>query len=341
MNLLGQYLKMHIYGTSHGPEVGVLLEGIPAGIALNKSDFKSAIDRRKPSMKGTTPRKEQDEVHIKSGVFEGFTTGMPLLISFFNENTRSKDYEQQRDIPRPGHADWAAHKKYKGFEDYRGGGAFSARLTVGMVAAGVVAQQVIHQYLDWNDFKISSKILQIGKFEDPIKGLEHAIAQKDSIGGKVQITAEGIPTGIGEPYFYGVDAAIAQAMFSIPAVKGLEFGAGFYSLNMLGSEHNDAIIEISGQTNTNHSGGVTGGLTNGNPLQFQVVLKPTSSTPQLQKSLDWMDKRVKEFKIKGRHDLCVALRAPVILEAATLWVLADLGFMFKQLPNESKEKYFL
>lgn len=341
MNIFGQHLKMHIYGTSHGPEVGVLLEGVPAGISLGKEDFLTAIERRKPTQKGTTPRKESDEIHIRSGVFKGFTTGTPILISFLNENTRSEDYESQRSFPRPGHADWAAHKKFLGFEDFRGGGAFSARLTVGLVAAGVVAQQIIDQYLDWTDFKIESKILKVGVFEHVEEGLAVAIAKKDSVGGVIQITAEGVPPGLGEPYFYGLDAAIAQAIFSIPAVKGLEFGAGFKSVEMFGSEHNDPILNEKGQTKTNHSGGVTGGLSNGNPLQFQVVLKPTSSTPQTQLTYDWHDQKIKNINIKGRHDLCVALRAPVILEAITMWVLADLGLMFKKLPNESKENYFL
>ncbi|HZH87788.1 MAG TPA: chorismate synthase [Chitinophagaceae bacterium] len=341
MNTLGKQLKLHIYGASHGPEVGVLLEGVPAGILITFDDFQEAIARRQPTMRGSTPRKEKDRILIRSGLKSGLTTGAPILLSILNENIRSADYENQRAIPRPGHADWGAHVKYKGYEDYRGGGMFSARLTVGIVAAGVVAEKVIKHYLKWDAYQVSSKILQVGKYEDVEKGLEAAIAAKDSVGGKIQITIDGIPTGIGEPYFYGLDAALGQAIFSVPAVKGLEFGAGFDSLNMYGSEHNDAIIDATGATATQNAGGVVGGLSNGNPLQFQVVVKPTSSTPQVQNSYNWEEKKSMEFSIKGRHDLCVALRAPVILESITSWVLADLGLMYKELPYAPSKEYYL
>lgn len=341
MNIFGQYLKMHIYGTSHGPEVGVLLEGVPAGLSIHEDDFKENIERRKPKTKSTTPRKERDQIEIRSGVFNGKSTGTPILIAFKNEETRSEDYAKQRAVPRPGHADFNAHVKYRGYEDYRGGGAFSARLTVGIVAAGVIAEKVIKQYLKWENFKVKSTLLQVGKFEDIEEGIEDAIAKKDSVGGKINLTISGLPVGIGEPYFYGLDAAIAQAVFSVPAVKGLSFGKGFDSLDMYGSEHNDQILDEEGKTNTNHSGGVVGGLSNGNPLTFDVVLKPTSSTPKLQETYNWEEKKLVDFSVKGRHDLCVALRAPVILEAMTFWVLADLGMMNKNLPYEASEDYFL
>lgn len=341
MNILGKQLKMHIYGASHGPEVGVLLEGVPAGLLISYPDFQEAISRRQPSMRGTTPRKEEDRILIRSGLKNGLSTGAPILLSILNENIRSADYEDQRAIPRPGHADWGAHVKYKGYEDYRGGGMFSARLTVGIVAAGVIAEKVLKHYLKWDNYQVSSHILQVGKYKDVEEGLEAAIAAKDSVGGKIQVTIDGIPTGIGEPYFYGLDAALAQAIFSVPAVKGLEFGAGFDSLNMYGSEHNDVIMDETGTTATPHAGGVVGGLSNGNPLQFQVVVKPTSSTPKTQNSYDWKKKERVDFSIKGRHDLCVALRAPVILESITSWILADLGLLFKELPYATSDEYYL
>lgn len=341
MHTFGQLLKLHIYGSSHGPEVGVLLDGVPAGIAINAMDFEHALEKRKPNLKGTTPRKESDRILIRSGVFEGYTTGVPILLSFYNENQRSEDYENQRSIPRPSHVDFVAHEKYKGYEDYRGGGAFSARLTVGIVAAGVVAKKIIANYLQWEKYEIKSEILQVGKEAEVDMGMAKAIEAKDSVGGLIKIQANGIPIGVGEPYFYGLDAAIAQAVFSIPAVKGLEFGKGFASLNMFGSEHNDAIINNKGETKTNHAGGVVGGLSNGNPLEFQVVFKPTSSTPQIQRSYNWKSKEVEEFSIKGRHDLCVSLRAPIILESITNWVLADLGILYKKIPYEASKNYNL
>lgn len=318
MNHFGRLFRVSVFGESHGPMIGVTLDGVPAGIPLTKEDFAEDIARRKPGAKGTTPRVETDEPIIITGVFNDLTTGAPLTILFENNNTRSKDYEKLREFPRPGHADFVASKKFKGFEDYRGGGHFSGRLTVLLVAAGVVAKKIC------KGISIQASILEIGGEKDPEAGLQKAIEQKDSIGGIVECRVNGLPIGIGEPFFDSVEAQLAHAAFSIPAIKGIEFGAGFAAARMFGVEHNDSIVSASGETATNHAGGIVGGITNGNELLYRVVVKPTSSTPKDQQTLNIKSNEVETFSVKGRHDLCIALRVPVVLEATTAFVLADL-----------------
>lgn len=319
MNTLGTNFRVHIFGESHGPAVGVVIDGVPPGIALQAEDFMADINRRKGGLqKGTTPRQETDVPIFQSGVFNGFTTGAPLTIIFENNNTRSTDYEKLKAIPRPGHADFVAHKKFRGFEDYRGGGHFSGRLTVCLVAAGVLAKKLITPLL------VQSTIVEIGGETDLEKGLQKAIDAKDSIGGIVSCTVSNVPHGLGEPFFNSVESLLAHAVFSIPAVKAIEFGAGFAAARMFGSAHNDAITDIEGHTATNHAGGITGGITNGNDIVFRIAVKPTSSTPKEQNSINIETGAVETFSVKGRHDLCIALRVPVVLEAVTAIVLADL-----------------
>jgi chorismate synthase len=325
MNSIGQLFKMDIYGESHGPCVGIILSGCPAGLSLHEHDFETDMNRRKGGMqKGTTPRKEEDIPVFKSGIFNGKTTGFPICIEFPNNNTRSEDYQKQRDIPRPGHADFVAHHKFGGFEDYRGGGHFSARLTTGIVAAGVIAKKVL------STVKINANILEIGGCSNLEEGLEKAIAAKDSVGGIIECSAVGLPIGLGEPYFNSIESVLSHYLFSIPAVKGVEFGAGFKAARMFGSEHNDSIINASGATSTNHAGGIVGGITNGNELVFRIAIKPTSSTPKTQTSLNWTTQEQEDFSVKGRHDLCVALRAPVIVEAVTAIALVDFIMLAQQ-----------
>lgn len=322
MNTFGTNFRVHIFGESHGPVVGILVDGVPPGIALHPDDFMVDINRRKGGMqKGTTPRQETDLPIFQTGVFHGFTTGAPLTIIFENNNTRSSEYEKLRAIPRPGHADFVAHKKFKGFEDYRGGGHFSGRLTVCLVAAGVLAKKIIAPML------VESVIDEIGGETDINIGLQKAIDAKDSIGGIVSCKVSNVPQGLGEPFFNSVESMLAHAVFSIPAVKGIEFGAGFAAAKMFGSDHNDAIIDEVGHTTTNHAGGITGGITNGNDILFKVAIKPTSSTPKEQNSLNVETGQIEAFSIKGRHDLCIALRVPVVLEAVTAIVLADLSML--------------
>jgi chorismate synthase len=319
LNSFGRIFRVHIFGESHGESVGITIDGCPAGLPLTAEDFFTDIERRKGGMqKGTTPRKEDDLPIFKSGVFNNKTTGAPITILFENKNTRSTDYEKQRAVPRPGHADFVAHKKFGGFEDYRGGGHFSGRLTVAIVASGVIAKKLL------NEIKVVATITEIGGETDTEKGLQKAIDAKDSVGGIVECKVDGLPIGLGEPFFDSVESVLAHAVFSIPAVRGVEFGTGFAAAKMFGVEHNDAIENIDGKTKTNNAGGVVGGITNGNELVFRIAIKPTSSTPKEQHTLNIETGEVEPFSVKGRHDLCIALRVPVVLEAITAVVLADL-----------------
>lgn len=324
MNSFGRNFRVQILGQSHGEYVGMVIDGCPPGIPVNAEDFKEDIERRKPGAKGTTPRKEDDIPEIISGVFNDNSTGAPITILFKNSNTRSGDYEKQKAVPRPGHADFVAHKKFKGFEDFRGGGHFSGRLTVALVAAGVIAKKVLASFPSDKKIEVHSTILEIGGEKDLEKGLQKAVDAKDSIGGIVECKVSNLPIGLGEPFFDSVESLISHAVFSIPAVKGIEFGAGFAAAKMFGSEHNDSLINANGTTETNNAGGILGGITNGNELVFRIVVKPTSSTPKVQETLNTETGNVEPFSVKGRHDLCIALRVPVVLEAVTAMVLADL-----------------
>ena len=327
MNSFGRIFRVHIFGESHGESVGIFIDGCPAGLALSEDDLLPDLERRKGGkQKGTTPRQEADYPFFKSGLFNGKTTGAPVTIIFDNSNIRSSDYEKQRSIPRPGHADWVAHQKYGGNEDYRGGGHFSARLTTGMVAAGAIAKKLMGTSVN-----IVSAVTEINGESDLEKGLQNAIDAKDSVGGIVECRVNGLPVGLGEPFFDSVESQIAHIAFAIPAVKGIEFGSGFAAAKMFGSQHNDAIENMEGKTRTNHAGGIVGGITNGNELVFRIAIKPTASTPKEQNSLNWDSGKVENFSIKGRHDLCVALRAPVILEAATAIALIDLFLLEHQI----------
>jgi chorismate synthase len=325
MNSFGTLFKVSIFGESHGECVGVTIDGCPAGLPLSIDDFDTDIERRKGGTKGTTPRKEDDIPLIKTGLFNGKTTGTPLTILFENKNTRSADYDKQRATPRPGHADFVASKKFGGFEDYRGSGHFSGRLTVCLVAAGVVAKKILAS------IKINATLLQIGGETDVEKGLQKAIDAKDTVGGIIECTVDGLPIGLGEPFFNSVESLLAHAVFAIPAVKGVEFGAGFTSATMFGSQHNDALMDDTGKTKSNNAGGIVGGLTNGNQLIFRIAVKPTSSTPKEQQSLNWETNTVENFSVKGRHDLCIALRVPVVLEAVTAFVVVDFMMMEQRI----------
>ena len=326
MNSFGRNFRVSIVGESHGPAVGVILDGVPSGLPITPEDFLVDIERRKGgTQKGTTPRKEDDLPIFQTGLFNGKATGAPMTILFENKNTRSGDYEKQRAVPRPGHADFVAHEKFGGFEDFRGGGHFSGRLTVGLVAAGVIAKKML------GAIEVKATILEIGGETDLEKGLQKAIDAKDSIGGIVECRVSGLPIGLGEPFFDSVESVISHAVFAIPAVRGIEFGTGFAAARMFGVEHNDPIENNSGKTRTNHAGGIVGGITNGNELVFRIAIKPTSSTPKEQVTLNWENGEQEAFSVKGRHDLCIALRVPVVLEAVTAFVLADLMIQTGQI----------
>ena len=490
MNSFGRIFRVSIFGESHGECVGITIDGCPAGLSLTAEDLLPDLERRKGGkQKGTTPRQEEDYPIFKSGIFNDKTTGFPITILFENKNTRSEDYQKQRSIPRPGHADWVAHQKFGGNEDYRGGGHFSARLTTGIVAAGAIAKKLMNSFDtspqtplqrrgasgdsdtpgyitnsadQWkyssglakfnrqhpteaeeklweevrnrklagfkfrrqhpieayipdfvclekklvvevdgayhndeeqrknNEFRtltlkknnyqlirftnedvlnktnwvldeikkallletdspssserelegevfdkihIHAEVTEIGGEKDLEKGLQKAIDAKDSVGGIIECKVNGLPVGLGEPYFDSIESTLSHILFAIPAVRGVEFGTGFAAAKMFGSEHNDSILEMDGKTKTNHAGGVVGGITNGNELVFRLAIKPTSSTPKEQESLNWDTEQLEKFSIKGRHDLCVALRAPVIVEAVTALVLADFMLIEQRIPR--------
>lgn len=322
MNSFGTIFKSMIFGESHGVSVGILLDGVPAGIALTEECLMGDLERRKSGARGTTPRKESDLPSIESGLFNGYTTGAPILITFKNNNTISSDYRNLVSHPRPGHSDLVAKVKYGGYNDYRGGGHFSGRVTLGMVSAGVVAKKILGEGVE-----ITSELISIAGCSDKSQFsalVEEAMKVSDLLGGVIECRIKGIPASFGSPFFDSVESLISHAIFSVPAVRGIEFGEGFESANRRGSEHNDNIISSDGTTETNHAGGINGGITNGNEIVFRVAVKPTSSIAHAQESYNFDNGKVEKLVIKGRHDACIALRAGVVIEAAAAMVLADL-----------------
>lgn len=324
MNSFGTLFRISIFGESHGNALGVVIDGCPVGLPIHVADFEADLARRRSGAKGTTTRQEGDAPKIMSGVFNGFSTGAPIAIWFENTNTRSHDYTMFKDIPRPGHADFVASKKFGGFEDYRGGGHFSGRITAGLVAAGVIAKKIIAP------ITIDAKIIEVGGNKNIEQAIEKAIAEKDSIGGIIECTASNMPIGLGEPFFNSVESYISHLIFAIPATKGIEFGAGFAAARMYGSKHNDAFIAINGKTQSNNAGGINGGISNGNDIVFRVAVKPTSSTAKKQHTLNFTENKMVDFEVEGRHDTCIALRIPVIIEAVTAIALADLAIIDQQ-----------
>ncbi len=276
------------------------------------------LERRKAGAVGTTPRKEDDLPEIVTGCFNGFTTGAPLTIQFANKNVRSGDYSNLIKTPRPGHSDFVAYKRFEGFNDHRGGGHFSGRLTLALVAAGVVAKKLI------SPVAIQARLIQAGGNPNIEEAVKNALEAGDSVGGLVECKANNIPLGWGEPLFDSVESVIAHLAFAVPAIKGIEFGSGFAAAGMKGSQHNDPILDDSGKTASNNAGGITGGLTNGNELIFRVAVKPTSSISVKQSTFSLESGKVEELEVKGRHDACIALRVPVVIEAITAIALADL-----------------
>ncbi|GAB4279600.1 MAG: chorismate synthase [Marinilabiliales bacterium] len=323
MNTFGRKFRVSIFGESHGPYTGITIDGCPPGISINNDDFTTDINRRKTGAKGTSKRLEDDIPIIISGVFNGYTTGAPITIIFGNKNIESDSYSDYKHLPRPGHADYTAKIKYKGYNDYRGSGHFSGRLTLPVVAAGVIAKKIIQPV------NISAKITELYGNKNLNEAIKKAEELNDSIGGIIECKIKGLKAGYGEPFFDSLESLISHAIFAIPAIKGIEFGAGFKVSQMTGSENNDAIIDKNGTTSTNHAGGINGGISNGNEIIFRVAVKPASSTPKAQSSYNFETNKVESFSIKGRHDLCIALRVPVIVEAVTSIVIADLMIIDK------------
>jgi len=318
MNSFGTIFKIAVFGESHGKVVGVVVDGAPAGLPLSPDDFGEDISRRHGGRFGTTTRIEEDKVEILSGVFNGYTTGAPLTLIVKNRDADSAVYESHSATPRPGHADYTANIKYHGFQDYRGAGHFSGRITVALIMAGVVAKKIIPS------ITISSQIINIGG-ENPWEDiLTDAIKKGDSLGGIVECTINGVPAGLGEPFFDSIESVISHLIFSIPGIRGIEFGDGFKASQMRGSEHNDPIISADGTTSKNGSGGVNGGISNGNDIVFRVSIKPTPTISAKQQSFNFQREKIEEFETKGRHDACFALRTPVIIEAAAAIAITDL-----------------
>jgi chorismate synthase len=318
MNSFGVVFRISLFGESHGNAIGVVIDGCPPGIPLKASDFVDDLTRRRSGSRGTTKRHEPDMPEIISGVFNDSTTGAPLTLITWNRDRISSDYDEFRKIPRPGHADFVSQLKYRGFSDMRGSGHFSGRITWGLVAAGVVAKKISGPAL------IKAKLISAGGDEDIERAIDKALSENDSIGGIVECRVSDPPKAIGEPFFYSVESAISQIVFSIPAIKGIEFGSGFSAAAMRGSVHNDPLIDASGKTATNNAGGINGGISNGNEIIFRAAVKPTSSTGTAQTTFDFEKKVMTTLQVGGRHDTCIALRMPVIIEAATAIALSDL-----------------
>lgn len=350
----GNHLKLSIFGESHGDCIGIVIDGLPAGLNLDLNYISKEMARRAPGKDDlTTPRKESDKFEILSGCFNEHTTGAPLVSVVWNQDKRSHDYEKLKDIVRPGHADYTARLKYAGFNDYRGGGHFSGRLTAPLVFAGALAKQILGK----KEIIIGSHILSIGQIKEqyfdsvniskellqeliessfPVMDEKKSTemkelilkvkSEKDSIGGIVETAVINIPIGVGSPFFDSVESKIAQLLFAIPAVKGVEFGKGFEISKLKGSEANDPFTLRDGEivTQTNHSGGLLGGITNGMPLVFRTAFKPTPSIGKIQKTVNIAERKNVELEITGRHDPCIVLRALPVIEAAAALALLDL-----------------
>ncbi len=349
-NVFGNQITISLFGESHGSQIGVMIDGLAPGLDVDLEFMRKQLELRKPHGKISTQRVETDEPHIVSGVFEGKTTGTPVCILFDNAQTKSKDYAKTKDLMRPGHADYTAIEKYHGFADYRGGGHFSGRITTPLVAAGAILIDALRK----KGILIGSHIKQCGTiadraFEDlhadiqavnemmfPVldessaeqmrQYIEAAALEGDSVGGILETVVTGIPSGIGEPWFDTVESCLAHGIFSIPAVKGIEFGKGFAFAEMKGSAANDGFVMQNGAvvTKTNHNGGINGGITNGMPIQFQTVIKPTPSIYKKQDTIDVAKKENAVLQIEGRHDPAIIHRARVVVDSVTAIVLSDL-----------------
>ncbi|OFX39425.1 MAG: chorismate synthase [Bacteroidetes bacterium GWA2_32_17] len=323
MNSFGRIFRIQIFGESHNLAVGIVIDGCPPGIKILEKDFIPDIERRKGGKAGTTARKEVDIPQIISGVFNDYSTGSPITIIFNNEDVKSDDYNNLVNHNRPGHADFTAKIKYDGFNDCRGGGHFSGRLTLPIVAAGCIAKKIL------KNISINAKLIEAGGIRNIDIAIENAIKTNNTIGGIVECVAKGIPVGYGEPFFDSVESVISHLAFAIPAIKGIEFGNGFRAVKNTGMQQNDVFINEKGKTKTNNCGGILGGITNGNELIFRVAVKPASSISVSQNTFNFEENIIKPLEVKGRHDACIALRVPVVIEAITAIALADFKLLYK------------
>jgi len=318
VNAIGTLFRVQLFGESHGPAVGVVVDGIPAGLSLGPADFEPDLERRRAGAPGTTPRAEPDIPELLSGVYQGRTTGTPLCAIFRNADARPADYDRFSDMPRPGHADLVSRIRYSGYADPRGSGHFSGRLTLALVAAGVVAKKALP------GVSFGARVIEADGRVDIDAAIAEAAADGDSVGAVVELRASGLRAGLGEPFFGALESLAAAALFAVPGVRGVEFGDGFAAARMRGSEHNDPIVAPDGAMSKNGSGGVNGGISNGNELVVRVAMKPASTIAKPQRTWNFATRAMDELSAPGRHDACIALRGAVALEAALAVVLADL-----------------
>lgn len=372
-NNFGTNISMTIFGESHGPCIGITLDGLPAGFKINLERIKEDMEKRKAKGSISTQRHEDDEVEIVSGFFNGYTTGTALTILIQNKNTQSKDYSDIQYRLRPGHADFSAYEKYHGFQDYRGGGHFSGRLTAPIVAAGSICRQIletkniligshIEQLYALHDAPFSNNIDELKEQiqtlnkkefatldEQVAQNMEQAILEakneQDSIGGILESAIINLPAGIGEPFFDSIESILAHLLFSIPAVKGVSFGAGFQMASKKGSEANDAfIMNDTIQTKTNNNGGINGGISNGMPIIIHTCIKPTPSIYKAQETVDYKTKESQTLNIKGRHDPCILHRARIVVDSMIAFGILDLlmsgnanNILEKEIQHESQD----
>ena len=357
-SIIGERFVAMSFGESHGKCVGIVVDGCPAGLPLNESDIQGLLDLRKPGQSVvTTQRKEEDKVDIISGVFNAHTTGAPICMLIWNKDSDSRPYEIIKNIPRPGHADYPAMVKYGGFADYRGGGRFSGRLTATLVMAGAVAAKLLKKTLGIETVAYTTEIGTViasnitpaniaTRYSNDIRCPDPAAAEKmkemilqarqdgDSLGGVIECTTTNLPVGLGEPIFASLESDLSKALFSIPAVKAVEFGSGFAGSKRRGSENNDLYTMKNGKvvTKTNNAGGILGGLSNGMPLLIRIGFKPAASIAKTQKTLDISRKSEATLEVPGRHDPCVVPRAPPVVESVVSMVLADHAIMAGLIP---------
>ncbi len=369
-NTFGNALTVTLFGESHGPAIGAVLDGLAPGIKIDEQYIEAKLNQRKPIGKISTPRQEKDEIEFLSGVFNGYTTGTPLCLIIRNENVKSKDYDSVSRLARPSHADLAARYKYASFEDYRGGGHFSGRVTAALVAAGAIVMKALEDKgiklgthikscageSDRDFLNLEEDIKTLAELKFPVldqraaasinERILEAASEGDSVGGILETAVIGMNCGVGEPWFDTVESMIAHGIFSVPAVKGIEFGAGFGICSMRGSQANDAMRYEDGKvvTMTNNSGGINGGITNGMPIIFRTAIKPTASIFKEQNTVDLLNKENAVLQLKGRHDPAIVHRARAVIDAVTALTLADLltvrfGTDFLRIEQKQEEMY--
>lgn len=348
-NTIGTSVQLTLFGESHGPAVGVVLDGLAPGIRVDEAAIADRLSRRRPSGRTDTARVERDDYHIVSGVYQGLTTGSPITIVIPNENLHSEDYDMLKGIARPSHADYTADVKYRGFQDPRGGGHFSGRVTAGIVAAGAICAGALASKgitvgthilscgavkdADFNDLANEIVVVNgkdfplINDVEDALKNeILKAKEQRDSIGGVIQTGIDGLPAGVGEPWFDSLEGVIARAVFAIGGIKGIEFGSGFAMASQYGSEANDSFRVKDGQivTETNHNGGINGGISNGMPVIFNMAVKPTPSIAKKQETVDYINVKDVDVELKGRHDPAIIRRICIVVSSLVSVVLCDV-----------------